>query len=144
VVVRLEDITICVAQSLTSWHFNYFNCRYWNTRKLLQVKIPYFNIFVNLRKPPRSVQVEVLRWVFCATYMAAGTMFSVFLTSVTHQHLWLCNIATDMICIAAFLYICRHVHDANEWVIFPKKIAFSLSIILGLNLYLARIIGLYR
>lgn len=119
-------------------------CRYWNTRKILQAKIPFFNIFINLRKPLRSVQIEVLRYCFCATYVVVGIMFSVFLAQVTGRHLWLAHIATDVLCTAMFLRVCRHVHDSQAWVIFPKRVALGLSVLLGLNLYLARIIGLYR
>jgi hypothetical protein len=90
------------------------------------------------------VQIEVLRCSFCCAYVVVGVMFSVFLTRVTHQYLWLCNIATDMICIAIFLRVCRHVHNSDAWLIFPKKVALVLSVRLVLNLYLARIIGLYR
>lgn len=101
-------------------------------------------MLINLRKPPRALQVEVLRYAFCCTYVVVGAMLSVFLTVVTGQHLWLCNIATDLLCVAAFLRICRHVHDSGEWIIFPKEVACALSVLLGVNLYVARIIGLYR
>ena len=73
-----------------------------------------------------------------------GVMFSVFLTRVTKQYLWLCNIATDVLCVGVFLRVCRRVHNSDSWLIFPKEVAFGLSIVLVLNLYLARIIGLYR
>ena len=119
-------------------------CRYWNTRKLLQVKIPYINIFLNLRKPGRTFQLEVLRYAFCLTYICVGTMLSVFLTQVTSQKLWLLNVATDIICIILFLRLCRQVHSSDAWIIFPKEVAFGLSIVLVLNLYVARLIGLYR
>lgn len=117
--------------------------RYWNTRKILQAKIPYLNLFINLQKPSRSFQLEVLRYTFCCTYLIVGIMFSVFLTQVTGNVSWLANIATDVVCIAIFFGICREIHSPDVWIIFPKRVAFALSILLGSNLYLARLIGIY-
>lgn len=118
--------------------------RYWNTRKILQLKIPYLDVFINIQKPLRALQVEVLRFSFCFTYLLVGTMFSVFLARVTGQYMWLVNVATDVLCVAVFLRVCCQVHCAEVWIIFPKKVACGLSVVLALNMYLARVIGLYR
>lgn len=84
--------------------------RYWNTRKLLVGKVPFFDFDLNIIKPSRLFQIEVLRYVFVVTYLVTGALFSSILVTVSESELWINNVGSDILLCLVFLILCRAVH----------------------------------
>jgi hypothetical protein len=71
-------------------------------------------------------------------------MFSSFLTHVTDESFyWICNVGTDIGCMILFLILCRNIHNPEKHIIFPKKLAGYLSVLLVFNLFIARVPAIY-
>jgi hypothetical protein len=106
--------------------------------------IPILNCRFAIIKPQRTVQIELLRYIFVIAYLVVGSMFSSFLTHVTDEKFyWICNVGTDIICMGLFFIFCRNVHKPDKHILFPKKMAAYLSVLLTLNLFIARVPAIY-
>ena len=81
--------------------------RSWNQREL----------FMNFKKPERSTQIVILRWLFVATYLTVGAVFSAFLAKVTDESaMWVCNVGTDVLLCLLFLYVFRNLHRQKVFI----------------------------
>jgi hypothetical protein len=118
--------------------------RYWNSRVVIDKPIAILNCRLAIIKPQRNVQIEILRYVFVVAYLVVGSMFSSFLTHVTDESFyWICNVGTDIGCMILFLILCRNIHNPEKHIIFPKKLAGYLSVLLVFNLFIARVPAIY-
>jgi len=116
----------------------------WNARELFVGKIPLLNIDVDIRKPTRPTQLEILRYTFVVSYVVTGCLLSAVLMQVTGGGLlWSINIVTDVALCVVFIRLCKSVHKTRVWVLFPSKLASGLGIALMLNLFAARVPALY-
>jgi hypothetical protein len=98
--------------------------RNWNTRELIDVTIPYLQQRLHWIKPSRAVQIEVLRYLFIATYLLIGALLSSILIEVTPgSTLWVNNVASDIICCIIFFFLCRRAH--NPTVLVPTDSVLS-------------------
>ena len=123
--------------------------RYWNTRKLLVGRIPYFDIDVNIIKPSRLFQIEVLRYAFVVTYLITGAVFSAILVGVAPEsNLWINNIGTDILLCIVFLILCRAVHKPTVrvfWLqIMSPAVIFWLECVLGMDIISAESCTCFR
>lgn len=100
-------------------------------------------IFGILKKPSRMRQVHILWLAFPVSYVVIGAMFSSYLVHVTGDNVWILNVAFDVFLALIFLFVCRNVYNKTIWVVFPLKLALGLGCALAINMYIARIPGIF-
>jgi hypothetical protein len=105
----------------------------WNSRYVMGI----------FKKPSRKSQMEIFRWAFAVSYVVVGAMFSSYLVHVTGDRVWILNVACDFILAIVFLIVCQNVYNKNRWIVFPLKLALGLGCVLAINMYIARIPGIF-
>ena len=95
------------------WNWSTEN-RDWNTRDLFALNISSLNIHIDIKKPIRKTQLEILRYSFVVSYVIVGALMSALLAQVTAGGaLWSINVVTDVALCALFLHLGKSVHNTR-------------------------------
>jgi hypothetical protein len=89
--------------------------RDWNTRDIFAFHHQGMNIHIDLKKPIRTTQMNILRYVFAISYVIVGILMSSLLAQVSPGGAyWYINIATDIILCGVFWKYCENVHNNSR------------------------------
>jgi len=122
--------------------------RNWNSR----------DIFLCIKYPLRSTQLQLCRWFFVVSYLLiAGLLSAILVVASPGSIRWFANLIIDIVLCVIFIFYCGDANNheqfynpPNNWfsprkgfIIFPASLVITISVLMGMSLYIARIPALY-
>jgi hypothetical protein len=141
----IKNLAFCYTIYGASEMYNTTKRRDWNTREL----------GLGIEYPSRMYQLKWSKRIFICLYIVQGMLLNYYIASVSDRPEWYSHSLSDCVLCWFFSVYCANAYrkatpqprgwfkPQDGFVVFPKKLGTIFSVLLGCNLFLARIPMLY-